>query len=84
MTEAEAREKWCPMARWKFSTMSDSPASNREGSHDGPSTNSSLIAGTRCIASDCMMWRTDHANTLHGPQGVTTHSGFCGLAGRPE
>lgn len=53
MTEDEAKTKWCPMFR-------------RAGGGD----NSDADGGrrTKCIASECMMWRDS----------------YCGLAGSPS
>ena len=48
LTEAEAREKWCPMVRY-VSGDDDAPA-NRWSGVNNPSP-------CRCIASQCMAWR---------------------------
>ena len=62
MTEDEARAKRCHL------TMSDwyrrTPA--------GTPLNDLHVGVTRCIASDCMAWRT-----------VSVSDGYCGLAGEP-
>lgn len=51
MTEKEAKEKWCPMARCKIDhDCADTIAVNRWS--DG-----AMIRGSLCVASDCMMWR---------------------------
>jgi hypothetical protein len=43
-----------------------------------------------CQASDCMAWRWQSALTVDNPsripgegQKITTHLGYCGLAGKP-
>lgn len=56
MTEEEAKKKWCPHARFKFSALSDCPASNRDDGSDG-CKNPFLRSGTRCLGSECMAWR---------------------------
>jgi len=69
MTEDEARTKWCPFA---FAALSPSgPAVNRIVGDDRPPLPK---AGTQCIASDCMMWRSVPGFPING---------FCGLAGSP-
>lgn len=79
VTEAEAKEKWCPMARVSYHSPAVEglfPAEqgyigNREHS-DGP------IQSSLCIGSACMMWRwgqePDDDFEVEG-------KGFCGLAG---
>ena len=97
MTEQEARQKWCPMARVAVeiseggSTLSHVATCNR---HDGAHP----IA--RCIASGCMAWRWSvrdkriPAEGYTNPDGssvVTRYvdgpgddpTGYCGLAGTP-
>lgn len=99
MIEEEAKSKWCPFARWKFSTLSGSPASNREGgpADDGSADNVWLHKGTRCLGSACMAWRGSEtaafvrrAETEFRRSGRTLKpagddiDGYCGLAGAPQ
>lgn len=87
MTEEEAKAKWCPFARYVFGAT-DFPAGNRfEGDS---STADEARAGTLCIGSACMAWRTGETTFRSepaGPQGgyrkVAVNHGFCGLAGQP-
>jgi hypothetical protein len=70
MTEDEAKTKWCPLVRWKFSANSDQSSSNRETGDANPHT----IKGTRCIASGCMAWRFNRGDeSLDGRA-----RGYCG------
>lgn len=74
MTDAEAREKWCPFSRIGDVSQEGETAAaiNRNTGHlvsrdlyfakEPP-------ASCRCIASDCMAWRAFRNN------------GYCGLAG---
>ena len=69
MTEKEAKEKWCPMARCKIDhDCADTIAVNRWS--DG-----AMMRGSLCVASDCMMFRFVPDST-----GKT---GYCGLGGKP-
>ncbi len=72
MTEAEAKTKWCSMARH---------TKDNEGSFH--TTNGQKSGGFQtCIASNCMAWRwNDMANGI--PYDRQTATGYCGLAGRP-
>ena len=56
MTEDEARKKWCPKARCAVKGAEDDHfvrGINRWPLDDGTTT------GSKCFASDCMMWRWD-------------------------
>jgi hypothetical protein len=66
MTEDEARTKWCPQARaWEAgAAVNRSPTTQR------------VEPETRCIASDCMMWRWGRHTT-----GDDAGDGYCGVAG---
>ena len=73
MTETEAREKWCPMAR---------VAANRlNGAYNRTSTdNTPHHPCVACIASACMAWRWKPT-----PSGATPPDrGYCGAFGRPD
>lgn len=72
MTEAEAREKWCPMVRL---TADQDEWKNNRG--DFPGKERSF----NCIASDCAMWRW--VTTLDSGTVINTDKGYCGLGGRP-
>ena len=76
MTEDNAKQKWCPMVRdltAQQSGMTDSPYNRLAGC---------IEESTKCIASDCMMWR-------EAPEGYNGHNqteieqgGYCGLGGK--
>ena len=81
MTEDEARKKWCPMARIASDPEDASSAYNRNPDAEGVIQN-----GSRCIASDCMMWRDTNSseNEARRVKGLSSQrEGFCGLAGKP-
>lgn len=61
MTEEQAKTKWCPMVR---TGLVAGMAVNHH-------VNGDVKDETRCIASDCMMWRYS---------GVNKDTGCCGLA----
>lgn len=67
MTEDEARKKWCPFVR---TGLTAGMAVNRHVS-DTPGGVEGVWDETRCIASDCMMWRWKDAEK---------DNGFCGLS----
>lgn len=73
MTEAEAKNKWCPMTRM-VRHHTDNPT-NRNAC--GEPT-------TFCLGSACMMWRWHQwgGTVTNGVSAGT--AGHCGLAGRPE
>ena len=54
MTEEEARQKWCPFVRI---TISEFPETGNVAVNVGPK-GSRTYDQSRCIASDCMAWRT--------------------------
>lgn len=62
LTEAQARGKWC---RHRMSPIIESRLGT-ERVIPGTVANSLKGEGPKCIASDCMAWRTDG------------HKGFCG------
>jgi hypothetical protein len=67
-TEKSARTKWCPMTR------TGPTASNREKVHKPDYSGAhqhTIYNETRCIASDCMMWRWST---------YQKEEGYCGLA----
>jgi len=54
MTEQEARTKWCPMARVSTYSVGNPAESAANRTDEG-----TPYPASRCIASDCMMWRWD-------------------------
>lgn len=103
LTEEQARTKWCPMVRvLHYVNLSDDANAvsvNRglsleehasvckaEENHD-----EKLPHSCRCVASDCMMWRSSPSLTINNPtrqpgagQTIDRSRGYCGLAGRAE
>jgi hypothetical protein len=78
-TVKEARELWCPLAR--YSSVSGESASNRSGqwTETGDERTSEYVVELNldvchCVANECAMWRWD-TRELSG------EFGFCGLAG---
>lgn len=67
MTEDEAKTKWCPMVR---SSDTDQTVDNAYISDRNPSY-------SRCIGSDCMMWRWK-LDVRFAETSKT--DGYCGLA----
>lgn len=74
MNEAEARTKWCPLARTGGSIR---PGAVPAG--DAPDRKADL-----CIASDCMAWRQTRLRYSHASSMNDATHGFCGLAGVPS
>lgn len=77
LTEAEARQKWCPESRgldWQRMDQESGilafAAVNRDhGAHDDDGNETVVILGRyRCIASGCMFWR------WHDPLSTETHT----------
>lgn len=91
MTEEEARNKWCPMARVQHVTF---PRPNDEGTgllcvgnRDigllvTPNDFDAETDITKCIASDCMAWRWIDPTNPHLDDRAA-EGGYCGLAGKP-
>jgi hypothetical protein len=75
MTEDQARQKWCPFARYHPEIRGDAvqwkTASGAANRFDPETAGPKALASCRCLASDCMAWRW-----IMG----TRDSGFCGLA----
>jgi hypothetical protein len=71
----EAKAKWCPMVRHSTTDTKGLgvPAYNRYGLSSKAISNPET---SRCIASDCMMWREISVGEQKG-------KGYCGLAGKP-
>ena len=69
VTEAEAKQKWCPFVR--VITDDEGIVTNNRGEY-GQIVN--------CVGSGCSFWRWSHQDT--GPNDPPT--GFCGAAGLPR
>lgn len=82
LTEAEAKERWCPFARvvvrptqeisGRQVVFQDCVSINRFEEADP-----GLPSGAKCIGSQCMAWRWAAEGGYGG------RPGFCGLAGKP-
>lgn len=75
MTEEEARKRWCPFARSTSEPGNRAPYGTPRDLPVDPEYEMAMAAEFPCIASRCMAWRWDTAQTY------TTARGFCGLAG---
>ena len=60
-----AKEKWCPFSRISHQ---ERPSGNRSGS-------GGMMAGSTCIADQCMMWIW---------LGDSSLDGYCGIASVPK
>ena len=86
MTENEARMKWCPMARQALPYRTDYYGIDNSSSPVGNKLHTGQIPeGSRCIASDCMMWRWERDKYAEGYELKPDHEdyskGYCGLGG---
>ncbi len=85
LTEEEAKTKWCPFARCNGETEDHYPISNR-GDVMMP-RNDTFAEGFRCLASECMAWRSTDNKTFPCAPGdeprPSEPAGYCGLAGKP-
>lgn len=84
MTEAEARQRWCPFAASRVVTRQKPDGKLSIVCAAGPTTKDE--PETLCISSACMAWRwTDiieaQGQSVPMPQG--NPHGYCGLAGKP-
>ena len=88
MTEDEAKTKWCPHARVvlgiKHNDSYSGGCNKLERADLSPPNNVAIPNGAKCIASECMDWRT----TADRPVSIINTSGkpddgYCGLAGKP-
>ncbi len=86
VSEAEARNKWCPHAR-ELGFLKD--AGNIHRRIAGYNRNEEGLIPA-CIASSCMAWRWASKKKLKDIDLVTgdvekyEHLGYCGLSGKPE
>lgn len=72
MTEAEAKTKWCPMARVLVCDLGGAGAANRlPAIYGGPDGESKADPSANCLGAGCMVWCSGH----------TAGTGYCGLAG---
>lgn len=88
MTENEVKTKWCPMSRITiFPHVDDriSLSSNRDISLLVPPNSYDPATDiTKCLASDCMMWRWTAERGRYAETGAEVPiSGYCGLGGKP-
>jgi hypothetical protein len=74
MTEEEAKTKWCPMVRTGL--VAGMAVNHHAGSRLDAPPQGDVHDETRCVASDCMMWRV-----LPIVNVLTNTNGYCGLAG---
>lgn len=90
-SEADAKTKWCPMARQLGELIGRRDATRDDrtiamGSQNRGYTMGLPLDNCLCLASDCMMWRWVQTNLPDGKGGTApshdTH-GYCGLAGAP-
>lgn len=79
LTEAEAREKWCPFVRVAAAGVSN--LWNRPKAL-ARSVDSLEPKMSMCLASSCMAWRFVPEG-VNGRPGAVRERGFCGLAGGP-
>ncbi len=79
LTEEQARQKWCPHARFQQSNLAGYTAGNE-------------TEGAKCQGSCCMSWRWDHSYFVSESKGgnypaddsnLGKQRGYCGLAGKP-
>jgi hypothetical protein len=79
VTEEEARERWCPFARSYDLLNCDGDAEYRPVTINRR-RGGALDIDCRCIASECMAWRS--IGERYDPtKGHYTAHGFCGLVG---
>lgn len=77
LTEDEAKEMWCPFARYSSGTA----AANRWKQSE-PTPHALNPVPCRCIASECMAWRWKDQPPENKVAGEDSWRGFCGLAGQ--
>lgn len=70
MTEDEAENNWCPMARVRRSGTDEAAANRVQWNPE----EWEVMTAARCIGSCCMAWRWTNE---------VTRRGYCGLAGVP-
>lgn len=96
MTEEEAKTKWCPQVRLAADGHGEWHTSRDPSMPSRPDDTQAY----RCLASDCMAWRTRHQwldNAQETPDWVSyapyafepgpgqeRDDGYCGLFGEPR
>jgi hypothetical protein len=70
MTEADAKSKWCPLARAPMQILHSDPMPANRLDHGG------MAPQARCIGSTCMAWHFDTGQ--HNGEPV----GHCGAFGK--
>lgn len=74
-TEEDAKTKWCPQVRYLAIFRDAMGARECSGAYNRAAED--IIGTSKCIASDCMMWRFEN-----GSPAYPATKGFCGLAGK--
>lgn len=88
VSEADARTKWCPMARDVLRRGGNRSDYGGYGEPADPQYGAEMAAHYPCIGSRCMAWRwvETHLQDERGDFTIRsddTH-GYCGLAGDPR
>jgi hypothetical protein len=65
MTEAEAKKKWCPMARIDQYKGDTTPAYNRLANGAKPPVQAN------CLGSGCMLWQSSYGDARNGECGLS-------------
>ena len=74
MTEEEAKTKWCPHARVVLPAGGYASGNRFDDSQPNPD-----YMESRCIASDCMMWKWLRSSGKDGYGRPEEKTGYCGL-----
>ena len=93
ISEREAKEKWCPQARFAIGNRKDNRKENTLTVADhGPSwnmvydttRNSDYVA--KCMGSECMAWRWAEKSAVEVPMigDIKERKGYCGAYGKPD
>ncbi len=81
MTEDDAKQRWCPLVRFKSGNTGSETTFNRSGGW--PTGN--VHPDTACIGSKCMAWRgkMEPRNVAPDPSDILTivDVGYCGAFG---
>lgn len=76
VTEAQAKESWCPLARCVPADRNGNAIVGVAAGYNRGHVDGGVLPAARCIGSDCMAWRWDHAGT--------NERGYCGAFGKPS
>ena len=80
VTEAEAKQKWCPEARVSlYHRATDANRMVRYGEGADSEDYRAFDAATRCVGSGCMFWRWQADVTAE----LSGRHGYCGNAVKP-